>query len=197
MNNNKKGLLGLGVITAIASSLCCIAPILTLIIGSSSVVSNFSWIEPARPYLITLTILILGFVWYQKLKPIKQDNCGCDKANKKTSFMQSTLFLVMVTGFTIIMTLFPYYSNYFFTKINEPKIIISEENKVELEVKVSGMSCESCQNHINEALLQMEGISKVNTSYANGHTQVVYDKSKTTYNEIIKAINNTGYKAIE
>lgn len=111
--------------------------------------------------------------------------------------MQSTLFLIVVTGFTTIMTLFPFYSNYFFTKIDESKIIISKENKVELEVKVSGMSCESCQNHINEALLRIEGISKVNTSFANGITQVVYDKSKTTYNEIIKAINNIGYKAIE
>lgn len=195
--NNKKGLLGLGVITAIASSLCCIAPILTLIVGSSSIASNFSWIEPARPYLITLTILILGFVWYQKLKPSKKDNCGCDEMNKKTSFVQSTLFLVLVTGFAIIMTLFPYYSDIFHAKTNISKGIISEENKLEIEIKVDGMTCESCQNHINEALLQIEGISKVNTSYANESTRVVYDKSKTTYNEIIKVINNMGYKAIE
>lgn len=53
-----KGILGLGVLTAIASSLCSITPVLALIAGSSGAASTFSWIEPARPYLIALTILV-------------------------------------------------------------------------------------------------------------------------------------------
>lgn len=62
MSNNKSSgsLLGAGVLSAIAASLCCITPVLALIAGSSGIASTFSWIEPARPYLIGLSIV----VWY-------------------------------------------------------------------------------------------------------------------------------------
>jgi len=56
-----KGLLGTGVITAIAASLCCITPILALISGASGIASSFTWMEPFRPYLIGITVLVLGF----------------------------------------------------------------------------------------------------------------------------------------
>ena len=66
----KKGLIGMGLLTALASSLCCITPVLAIFAGSSGMASSFSWMEPARPYLIIFTIIVLGFAWYQKLKPV-------------------------------------------------------------------------------------------------------------------------------
>ena len=54
-------LIGAGLLTAITASLCCITPVLALIAGTSGIASTFSWIEPFRPYLIGLTILVLGF----------------------------------------------------------------------------------------------------------------------------------------
>jgi len=71
-------LIGAGLLTAITASLCCITPVLALIAGTSGIASTFSWIEPFRPYLIGLTILVLGFAWYQKLKPQNVfRNCNC------------------------------------------------------------------------------------------------------------------------
>ena len=64
-------LIGTGLLTAIAASLCCITPVLALIAGTSGLASTFSWLEPFRPYFIGLTILVLVFAWFQKLKPIK------------------------------------------------------------------------------------------------------------------------------
>ena len=66
-------LIGAGLLTAIAASLCCITPVLALIAGTSGIASTFSWIEPFRPYLIGLTILVLGFAWYQKLETSKRN----------------------------------------------------------------------------------------------------------------------------
>ena len=40
---------GAGVLSAIAASLCCIAPVIALLAGGSSIAASFSWIEPARP----------------------------------------------------------------------------------------------------------------------------------------------------
>ena len=62
---------GAGVLSAIAASLCCITPVIALLAGSSSVAANFSWIEPARPYLIVVSIAVLAFAWYLRLNQKK------------------------------------------------------------------------------------------------------------------------------
>ena len=56
-------LIGVGVLTAISASLCCITPVLALLAGTSGLASTFSWLDPFRPYLIGLTILVLGIAW--------------------------------------------------------------------------------------------------------------------------------------
>src|SRR5882724_10526189 len=101
---------GAGVLSAIAASLCCITPVIALLAGSSSIAGNFSWIEPARPYLIALSITVLTFGWYFKLKPAKTTdmNCNCETTNKP-SFLQSKTFLGVVTVFAILMMTFPLY----------------------------------------------------------------------------------------
>ena len=111
--NAKEGKLARGVIlSAIAASLCCITPVLALITGTSGLVSTISWIEPYRLYFIGFTILILGFTWYQKLKCKKQIDCNCDP-DEKPKFIQSKIFLGIVTLFAIVMLAFPYYSGIF------------------------------------------------------------------------------------
>jgi mercuric ion transport protein len=52
-----------GVLSTFAASLCCITPVIALLAGSSSIAANFSWMEPARPYLIGLSIAVLAFAW--------------------------------------------------------------------------------------------------------------------------------------
>ena len=103
-------LIGAGLLAAITASLCCITPVLALIAGTSGIASTFSWLEPFRPYLIGLTILVLGFAWYQKLKPQKEIDCECE-TDEKPKFIQSKKFLGIVTVFAIIMLAFPYYSS--------------------------------------------------------------------------------------
>ena len=78
MKKSSNKLIGMGLFTAIAASLCCITPVLALIAGASGMASTFSWLEPARPYLIAVTILVIGFAWFQKLKPRKEINCDCE-----------------------------------------------------------------------------------------------------------------------
>ena len=49
--------------------MCCITPLLAIVGGLGGVASTFSWPEPLRPYLIALTVGVLGFAWYQQLWP--------------------------------------------------------------------------------------------------------------------------------
>src|SRR5574343_425942 len=110
MKTDKK-LLGVGLLTAFAASLCCITPVLALIAGTSGLASSFSWLEPFRPFFIVLTIVVIGYAWFQKLKPKKQIDCNCEIV-EKPKFIQSKLFLGIVTVFAFVMLAFPYYSSF-------------------------------------------------------------------------------------
>lgn len=195
MKKDKK-LIGAGLLTAIASSLCCITPVLALISGTSGIASTFSWLEPFRPYLIGFTILVLGFAWYQKLKPQKEIDCDCE-TDEKPSFFQSKLFLGIVTLFAIVMTAFPYYSSVFYPKSEKQIVIVDKANIQTINLEIKGMTCASCEEHINHSVNQLNGILKVKSSYVNGNSEIEFDNSKTTIEEIKKAVNSTGYSVIK
>lgn len=194
MRKNKK-LIGAGLLTAIASSLCCITPILALISGTSGMASSFSWLEPFRPFLIGFTILVLGFAWYQKLKPKKEIDCHCEN-DKKQAFMQSKLFLGIVTLFAIAMTTFPYYSAVFYSKSEKKTVAVDKANTQTINLKIQDMTCTSCEEHIDHTVNQLNGIIKVKFSYENGNAAILFDNSIITVEAIEKAVNSTGYLVI-
>jgi len=191
MKTDKK-LIGAGLLTAIAASLCCITPLLALVAGTSGLASTFSWLEPFRPYFIGLTILVLGFAWYQKLKPKQQIDCNCE-TEEKPKFVQSKMFLGIVTAFAIVMLAFPYFAHIFYPKTEKQVIVVDKSNVQTVEFSISGMTCAGCVEHVNHEVNKLSGILKSTASYENGNAIVEFDNSKTNNAEIEKAINGTGY----
>ena len=189
-------IIGAGMLTAITASLCCITPVLALIAGTSGIASTFSWIEPFRPYLIGLTILVLGFAWFQKLKPQKEIDCECE-TDEKPKFIQSKKFLRIITVFAIVMLAFPYYSEIFYPKRENQIIVVDKSDIKTTEFKIRGMTCTSCEKHINHEVNKLNGIVNSKASYENGNAIIGYDKSKTNAMEIERAINSTGYKVTD
>ncbi len=200
--NSDNRLIGAGLLTAITASLCCITPVLALIAGTSGIASTFSWIESFRPYLIGLTLLVLGFVWYQKLIPIgaigtqKEIDCECE-TNEKSKFLQTKTFLGIVTVFAIIMLTFPYYSGIFYPKTEKQIMIVDKSDISTTEFKISGMTCASCEEHVNHEVNKLNGIVNSKASYENGNAVIEFDKTKTNENEIEKTINSSGYKVTD
>jgi len=200
-NKNKK-LIGAGVLTAVTASLCCITPVLALFAGASGVASTFSWIEPFRPYLIGITILVLTYAWYQKLRPIsagasnQEIDCACDE-DEKTSFWQSKLFLGIVTVFAVIMLAFPYYS-YVFYPVKKANVIQNVQSNINESIyKVQGLTCESCDQHVEHEVSNLPGYLTVVSDFKTGLVKVKYDKTKSSEQDVIDAINKTGYKIVD
>lgn len=188
-----KGILGAGLLTAFAASLCCITPVLALFSGATGIASTFSWMEPYRPYLIGLTIAVLAFAWYQKLKPKKGEvDCACEV--NKPSFWQSKKFLAIVTILAILLMAFPSYSNMFFPKTPATQIVVVDKNNIQqVKLNITGMDCQACSKTINLALSRVPGVLKYKTDYQQASSTVMFDQSKTTQQAIVKAVNKTGY----
>ncbi|MBH1960813.1 MAG: mercuric transport protein MerTP [Flavobacteriia bacterium] len=191
MKTDKK-LISTGLLAAFTASLCCITPLLAFIAGTSGLAATFSWIEPLRPYLIALTIFVLGFAWYLKLKPKKQLDCNCEK-EEKIPFTQSKMFLGTVTLFAVVMLAFPYYSGIFYPTTEKQIIIVDQSNIRKIEFTISGMTCASCGEHVNSEVNKLSGIISSEASYENRNAVVKFDDSKTNSDEIENAINATGY----
>lgn len=189
-------LIGAGLLTAIAASLCCITPVLALIAGTSGLASTFSWLEPFRPYFIGLTILVLGFAWYQKLKPQKQVDCNCD-TTEKTPFIQTKKFLGIVTIFAGLMLAFPMYASVFFPKTTNQTIVTDKSNIQTAEFTINGMTCSGCEVHVNHEVNKLTGIVKTTVSYENGNAIIEFDQTQTNIDEIEKAIEKTGYSVTD
>ena len=197
--NNNRALIGTTLLTAIASSLCCITPVLALIAGAGGAASSFSWIEPARPFLMGFTVLVLGFAWYQKLKPKKAetDDCGCETP-AKTSFFQTKKFLGFVTAFAALLMAFPAYSHIFYPKVSNEVVVADKANIIEANFTVVGMTCGSCENHVNHALRKQAGVIEANSSYDNGSATVKFDQSQTDIEKLKTALETkTGYEVTE
>lgn len=182
---------GLGLLTAVAASMCCIAPLVALIAGTSGAASTMSWLEPARPYLIGFTVITLGFAWYQKLMPQKEVDCCAPKEKQK--FIQTKLFLGMVTAFAIVMLALPYYSHVFYSGNETSAVTIATDDAQMVEYSIDGMTCESCEIHVSKQIFEVDGIGSAVVSYERGTALVEFDKNKTTIEEIEDAINSTGY----
>jgi copper chaperone CopZ len=195
---SNKALLGTGLITAIAASLCCITPVLALIAGTSGIASSFSWMEPFRPYLIGLTLLVLGFAWYQKLKPRKAEEIQCDcEEDEKKPFMQSKTFLGIVTVFAALMLAFPYYSSVFYPDNKKEVVIVNAFDIQTLQLDIEGMTCQACNSHVTHAAQEVDGVIEAKADYKIGKADVKFDKTKTSKEAIVKSINATSYKVVD
>ena len=183
-------LLEAGVLTAVAASLCCITPVIALIAGGSGAASAFNWLEPARPYLLGLTIVVLILAWYVKLKPQKAElNCVCKEdvqqdGKTKRSFWHSKGFLAIVTVFAIAMMLFPKYSTVFYPE-RKPDIAIIKLSHIQtIDVQISGMTCDGCARTIERVVRRVEGVTEAQVSYREKTGSFAFDPDRISPDKI-------------
>jgi copper chaperone CopZ len=181
----------LTILTSASASLCCIVPILGVIGGSASLVSAVSWLEPLRPFFIAGTVLFLGFAWFSSFRSNEKDDCGCEPAKK--SFFQSRKFLGVITVLSLVLLSFPTYSKYLIQDSNSPVAVPDQDKNKKITLGVNGMTCASCEHHIESEVIKLSGVSSVKASYQNKSATVEFDPLKIDEARIIAAINGTGY----
>ena len=64
-----------------------------------------------------------------------------------------------------------------------------------LQLKITGMTCAGCSNHISNALKEVDGIIEHKVKYPGDLATIHYDPKKTNPDAIIEVIEQTGYKA--
>ncbi len=60
---------------------------------------------------------------------------------------------------------------------------------------IQGMSCSSCQSHVQKAVEKLDGVKTVNVNLLSNTMQVEFDEKKLNHEKIIKAVIEAGYSA--
>ncbi len=187
-----------GVAAAIGASLCCITPVLAILAGSTGMASSFSWMEPFRPYLIGLTILVLAYAWWDKLKPKKEDiECACEpEEDGKVSFWYTKTFLALVTAFSVVMLSFPYWGDTFIKSERTQTVVTNKSDLFKKTIQIKGMTCVSCEATVEKVAMDTDGVVSTKASTKNKNAVIEFDKTKTDMHSIMKTIATTGYKPV-
>lgn len=64
---------------------------------------------------------------------------------------------------------------------------------MELKLKVSGMSCEGCENRVKNAVLKIEGVREVTASHKSGEVVISLDK-EISKDVVVQKIEALGYE---
>eukprot|EP01137_Pigoraptor_chileana_P008988 Opistho-2@56579 len=184
-----------GLFAAFTASLCCIVPLIALLGGAGSASTYFNWVEPYRPYIIGLSVILFALAWYNVLikRNRQRDDCGCE--GEKKGFLRSKKFLLIITVVPALLITFPYYSNLLYAGQN--KTVVSGRLPKSLKtvsLSIQGMSCAGCTSHIDGGLHGIGGISSVTTSFEKATTVVSYDVDSISADSISKKIRKIGYR---
>ena len=96
-----------GIFGALAASSCCILPLALTVLGVSGAwMSNLRAMTPYQPYIITLTLIVIGYGFYKVYRKPAQD-CSVDAAcsqplpNRitKTGLWTGTLLVLIALTF--------------------------------------------------------------------------------------------------
>ncbi|PZX62909.1 cation transporter [Hydrotalea sandarakina] len=191
---NAKIQLGLiALILAFITSLSCIMPVVALITKNHTVTAFFSWMEPYRPALISITFISLVVSWYQFFSIPKLDKNT--EINSKFSLSKKFYLLSSITLLSLLLITFPFYSSIFIPKIKniEKPAYLDKTVVKKVKLMLEGMECEACTNTIKMSLANHKGVVNFETSFSESTAIVEFNMLETTLDDIIHTINSTGY----
>ncbi|MGH7481099.1 MAG: heavy-metal-associated domain-containing protein [Longimicrobiales bacterium] len=67
----------------------------------------------------------------------------------------------------------------------------------EVQLKITGMSCDHCVRAVTGALERVDGVESADVDLDRGRAMVRYDESRTGPRELVGAVMDEGYTAEE
>lgn len=195
---SKKEILALGAsaVSAVAASLCCIGPLVAVVLGLGGF-AGASFFAKWRPVMLPVTFALLALAWYLTYRTPK-NACSEDGAcAAKPTGKWNKVVLWLATAFVVGTALFPVFSATIVRSGQPTKAqpALAPENLATLKVRISSMDCEACAVSIRTTLQKQSGIQSAQVRFATKEAVVQYDATKLSPEKIIAAIDQTGFKA--
>ncbi len=184
---------------AVASSLCCVLPIIFALTGAG-VLGASAFFAEWRPYFLSVTFAFLSAGFYMAYRR-PRETCEPGAACARPAVNRSgRIGLWVATTVVLVFATFPYYSEAvanlaFSMKGRPPAASQTAPGVVRVSFAVEGMYCPACAKAVESKLKTVPGVRQATVSYERGRAEVEYDDTKVSVEQLVQAVQATGYRA--
>jgi copper chaperone CopZ len=178
------------ILSALLATTCCVGPLLLVAIGLGSgaaFVGRYHW------FFVIGGIAVLTWAWAKYLR--EKTVCDCEHKpmqGRRSGMLTLLIATAIVLGFGSLNI-----SRYVFGSAP-----VSAQTQTQLAnglnqivIPVEGMSCATCEIAVRHALKRIDGVKSAHVSVATKTATVDYEPGKTNPEQLVVAINSTGYRA--
>ena len=103
-----------GVIAAIAASVCCVGPLVLVLLGIGGAwAGSLTILEPFRPYFLGAAVIFLFLAWKKIYRPVVFCTPGTACAAPRAVRLYKLLFW-LVAALIVLAIVFPYFAPLFY-----------------------------------------------------------------------------------
>lgn len=180
-----------GMLSAALASACCIGPLLLIAIGIGSAAAflgRFHW------FFLVGGIAVLTWAWAKYVR----EKTVCDCEHKSMPGRRSALVAMLITTVLVFSFADLNISRYVFAS---PPIATQAQTQLEnglnrVTISVERLSCVACEIPVRHVLRRIDGVQSVRVSAGTKTATVDYEPTKTNPDQLVAAINATGYRAV-
>jgi len=181
-----------GMLSALVASVCCLGPVLLVLLGLGSlgfgaVLGRYHW------WFIGTAIALLAYAWRSYLKEVARCTAAsCEMARGHTTRTALSLASAVVALF-VGLNLSTYASQRHMSPA--PSATTLSRSLRSVAIPVEGMTCFTCELTVASSLKRLPGVQSAEAKVNEGVAYVRYDPARVSLDDLIAAINKTGYHA--
>jgi len=183
-------------LSALMASACCLPPLLLLAfsIGSATAgaaLARYHW------WFLGAGVILLTVSWVLFVRERRSCKTDCCKRPVNTRLtIASLIFGTLVVGGFAANAIYPYLGLAEKTEAKIERAVAREPSSQIAVIPIEGMTCITCEVHVEKVLTSHPGIKSADASTTNANAVVAFDPAQTTIQDIAAAIQSqTGYQA--
>jgi copper chaperone CopZ len=177
-----------GILSAILGSICCVGPSLVVALGfgtAAVLIGRYHW------FFVAAAIGVLVWAWIKYFRENARRACEHRAmSGRGLSLLTLLIASAIVLGFAALN-----FSSYVFAETPPAPKALGAANLQRAVIPVEGMSCATCEIAVRHALKGIDGVKSAHVSVATKTAAVDYEPAKTNPEQLVAAINSTGYRA--
>ena len=179
-----------GILAAVLGLICCVGPLVLIAIGlgtGAAVFGRYHW------FFLIGGIAVLTWAWAKYLR----EKTICDCEHKPMGGQRSGMFTLLVATLLVLGFVGLDISRYVFASppVAAPTQTHLANGLDRIVVSVEGLSCVTCEIPVRHALRRIDGVKSVDVNAATKTATVEYEPAKANPEQLVAAINSTGYHA--
>ncbi|MGJ3243557.1 MAG: mercuric transporter MerT family protein [Opitutales bacterium] len=179
--------LGGALVAAGAAVLCCVGPLVPILLGLGSASALFG-LDRYQPWFIGLGLVLLALAAWMAVR--RQNRCCAVKSAARSARTVALVFSVGIGAYLLLQfAVVPALASLASERVRASRggDLVSEVALKTATVQVEGMTCAGCAVGVEAAFLDLPGVGDARVDWQTGEATVRYDPEIITENDLLRA----------